>query len=674
MTLKLRALKLHVTTKEGPVGATIPFSDGLCILRANNTSGKSTCMQAIVYALGLEGMLSAAHDVPLPHSMTERVQVDGEERTVLESEVMLEIANGDGKAWTIARSAKGGYDRHLVRTWNGAAITGGGDQLIQRDFYVRQPGAATRELGFHHELASFIGWTLPEVGKYDGSACPLYLECLFPMMLIEQKRGWSAIQARMPLHYRIREVGKRAVEFILRMDAHEIAMKRQRLGEADAALRGRWNSLVKEAQALAAGIGAMVQGVPPAPTGTWPLAVAPLCVVSVGGEWQPLRRYLADQQARLSQLQATPIAPVKDHAPELEAALTQEEKKAADLDAALNELFEDMRREDAQRISIRRKLAALEEDLRRNQDVVKLQKLGSTLDLSIAKSQCPTCHQHVSDALLPQEGIIRPMAVDDNVDFIKEHMAAYRSMLSNTSTSLDAKDRQLLALRNEATETRRKVRSLKSSLSSDERAPSEAAIQERMSLRDRIEREAGVADKIEILLVRFGELAAEWRALEAELKALPPDDLSDNDRAKLGQLERLVQEQAADYGLSSVTPKSLGISRDVYRPVHEGFDLEFDLSASDMIRTIWAYLLGMLELSRTFPTNHAKLLVLDEPRQQDTARVSFGAFLKRASRAAKYGEQVIFATSEELDTLGPLLEGVPHTMHLVKGKILKALG
>ncbi|MGK3961589.1 hypothetical protein WMF38_51840 [Sorangium sp. So ce118] len=672
MKLKVRALKLRVMTDKGPVGATIPFDDGLCILRANNTSGKSTCMQAIIYALGLEGMLSAAHDVPLPHAMTERVEIDGEDRVVLESEVILEIANGDGRIWTIARSVKGGFDRHLVRTWDGAAITGRGP-FAQRDFYVRHPGAATRELGFHHELASFIGWTLPSVGKYDGSVCPLYLECVFPMMLIEQKRGWSAIQARMPLHYRIREVGKRAVEFILRMDAQEIAMKRQRLSEVVGAIRGRWSALLKELQELAAGIGAIIQGLPPAPTSTWPPAVQPQFIVAVGGEWQPLRRYLANQRARLSQLEATPVASVKEQTRDLEQGLAREEERAAVLDAALKELFENVRREEAQLTSIKRKLAALEDDLRRNQDVVKLRKLGSVLDLSVSKLKCPTCHQNISDALLPQEGTIRPMAVDDNIDFIKDQMAAYRAVLANTSTSLEAKSRQLVALRSEVADARRKVRSLKSSLSSDERAPSEAAVQERIRLRDRVERETGAADRIELLLVRFGELAAEWRAVDAELNALPADDLSDNDRAKLAALERLVQDQAAEFGLSSVAPKSLGISRDVYRPVHEGFDLEFDLSASDMIRTIWAYLLSMLELSRRFHTNHAKLLVLDEPRQQDTARLSFGAFLRRASHAAEYGEQIIFATSEELDTLSPLLEGIPHTMHLIKGKVLKAL-
>lgn len=61
--MKVRQLELIVTTGKGRYGVSIPFADGFTILRAENTSGKSTCVQAIVYALGLEAMLGPS-DVP----------------------------------------------------------------------------------------------------------------------------------------------------------------------------------------------------------------------------------------------------------------------------------------------------------------------------------------------------------------------------------------------------------------------------------------------------------------------------------------------------------------------------------------------------------------------------------------------------------------------------------
>jgi len=70
-------------------------------------------------------------------------------------------------------------------------------------------------------------------------------------------------------------------------------------------------------------------------------------------------------------------------------------------------------------------------------------------------------------------------------------------------------------------------------------------------------------------------------------------------------------------------------------------------------------------------TNHLGLLILDEPRQQETAKISFAEFLKRASGAAQFQQQVIFATSETEANLREILVDVPHTCHSFAGKIIK---
>jgi hypothetical protein len=89
------------------------------------------------------------------------------------------------------------------------------------------------------------------------------------------------------------------------------------------------------------------------------------------------------------------------------------------------------------------------------------------------------------------------------------------------------------------------------------------------------------------------------------------------------------------------------------------------------IRTIWAFLTALLEVSRDFETNHLGLLVFDEPRQQDAARISFEALLKRASSSRKFGQQVIFSTSGDLNAIQKALAGVPHRLLSFEGKIFK---
>ena len=111
-------------------------------------------------------------------------------------------------------------------------------------------------------------------------------------------------------------------------------------------------------------------------------------------------------------------------------------------------------------------------------------------------------------------------------------------------------------------------------------------------------------------------------------------------------LRDVLVEQLAAYRFSSVELDELAISPETYQPSFEGIDLGFDVSASDWIRIIWAYLLGLLEVSRTHETNHPKILVFDEPGQQSTDPVSLDQLMNRAAESRAFGEQVIVATSE----------------------------
>ncbi|MBA7675526.1 hypothetical protein ES703_83762 [subsurface metagenome] len=73
-------------------------------------------------------------------------------------------------------------------------------------FFVGLEGAAQRERGFHYFLADFLKLELPNVKRFKGEDVPLYVECVAPLMFIEQIRGWSGIQATLPQGFGIRNV------------------------------------------------------------------------------------------------------------------------------------------------------------------------------------------------------------------------------------------------------------------------------------------------------------------------------------------------------------------------------------------------------------------------------------------------------------------------------------
>jgi hypothetical protein len=121
--------------------------------------------------------------------------------------------------------------------------------------------------------------------------------------------------------------------------------------------------------------------------------------------------------------------------------------------------------------------------------------------------------------------------------------------------------------------------------------------------------------------------------------------------AKLSRLTELIRSQAKIYDFSTFPVEEIELSEENYRPQKEGFEIGFELSASDAIRLKWAYQLALMEIARTDTTNHPGFVIFDEPRQQEAAKPSFERLLERAATAKAAGQQVIFATSEDREQL-----------------------
>jgi hypothetical protein len=132
-----------------------------------------------------------------------------------------------------------------------------------------------------------------------------------------------------------------------------------------------------------------------------------------------------------------------------------------------------------------------------------------------------------------------------------------------------------------------------------------------------------------------------------------------------------LQQLAREFGFSTFPAEELTIDDDSYRPQKEGYEIGFETSASDAIRLKWAYQLGLLEVCRSHATNHPGMLLLDEPRQQSSSKVSFGRLLERAASHQRGDQQVIVSTSEDFDTLTPILERLQCRKTVFEGYVLQ---
>ncbi len=666
--IKLRHLRLRSFTAERTYKADIAFKDGLNIIQAGNTSGKSTCLQAIIYALGLERALGPQLAIPLPYAMRERIHAaeKAEYESVLQSFVELEIENEAGQIAVVHRDVVGGKDTKLIRVAFGSTLSTGLAPMEQRDFYVLDGGAAVQEDGFHYFLTSFLGWDLPIVSRFDGNECPLYLETIFPMLFVEQKRGWSTIQGPFPTYFRIQDVARRVMEFLLDLDVAQYRRQRAELRNAIAEFNNYWSLERIKLQDAAAKIGRM-RGLPEKPTAEFAQEPEIDLQLFHDGEWIRLTELVTEIEEDVAVLETAQTPMIDTIAPEIEARIAflrfQVDAETAVLEAVRNEHASEV--QDSQALTTR--VQALEIDLRRNKDAQKLQRLGSDLGKAAYEHICPTCHQDVTNELLPTVDSVG-MALEENISFVKSQLELYRSGLGASKERLQEIAGRFRGVDRSLQDKQQELRSLRQELLRPGTSPSRTAIENLVRQQNFLAQLRSIDDLALSLIDDLQHIAKGWAEATSTLRNLPEDNLTADDRKKVELLTSKIIEQLAAYGFRSFEADEIALSLDNFRPLVRARkddeviekEINFEVSASDAIRLKWAYLLATFELKRAKSTNHPGLVVFDEPGQQEIRSGDLFAFLKRASLASRESGQVIVSTSEELELVVGEMQGRAH--------------
>lgn len=673
MTLRLRHLRLRANTSGGLYGADISFGAGLTVIWADNTKGKSTCMQGMLYALGMERMLSPRREIPLPHAMTSFVETDLKERhTVLESNVSLEIENGAGQIITVHRGVKSQLDNRLISVDFGPTLTDETMSAKRKNFFVMDPGAAIREDGFHYFLEDFLDWKLPMVRRYDAPDGKLYLETIFPLFWVEQKSGWSSIPAAIPTYLRIREVHKRAVEFIMDLDVYRLELRRQQIDDGLAANAREWRSHLNEIEKIARRSGGKIEGLPPKQTTIVDDMNRAHVLLIEKGDWVPLKDLSTLLRTRVTEVKATAIPQVGFAAEDLNQQLQQLNEQLDAINARRVDVYTTKQLKDADITSLSRRIKSLEEDLQKNQDVQKLQRYSGAV-ANLTPDHCPTCEQSLIDTLLTQDALTAVMPIEDNIEYLRSQLRMFQDILSREEETLNSLNLNIAQADRELADVYGRIRTIRSDLISPNATPSAAAVEDRVRMENRIRELEETQSSFEDAVEQLKALSVVYANLLAEQKALPSDKMSVVDKRKFKELTSLVRQQAREFGFSTFDPSEVTISEDTYRPQKEGFEIGFETSASDAIRLKWAYQLGLLELDTVETTNHPGVLVFDEPRQQSSAKVSFESLLKRAAAVKQHNQQVIFSTSEELQNLQRITSGLDCNEHVFSGYIIQPI-
>lgn len=646
--MKINSLKINIITDKGEFGRIMCFSDKLNIILGTNSTGKSTCIEAIIYALGLEELLGAKKEHTLKPALREQLEFKDKIYEVLESYVVLEIENKNQEIVTIKRSIKSeNVSPKLVNVVYGPKLTEGEKVYETQDMYLHDSGAATHMLGFHSFLEKFLVCSLPYVPSYRNKDVKLYFQTVFSACIIEQVRGWSDFLATVPTYYGIKHISKRVIEYILDLDVLDNQKKKQEVEDEKKSISLKWNNIVNSIYHLTDEIQGEVQNVPKKPVASQENFSNSAILITREDSNCLIEKEKAKMMRELMELELLNNNLIGEKIEENEIKIDEKMDLLDQIDFEYTDIYTDYKIESKKLDDLIEQLEDIEKDLIKNKDVKKLNKLGSDMEMDLNKNICPTCHQNIKDILLPQDIEQTPMSIEENIEFLKEQKRMVEFHINITEKQLKRKKNKMKKLKAKMKDLRKDIRDRKQELTEDERIPSISDIKKKVELRNKIKRYEKIEYEFDDYLDDLKELSSNWTQILKKEKKLPKQYYSKFDYKKLKDLEKYFRKNVTNFGYKSKSPEEINISEDKYFPTINGFDMKFDSSATDHIRAIWSYTCSLYQVSNKYGCCHPRLIIFDEPGQHQMNSNHIREFFSKLSKLDGNCQSIVTTSLEK---------------------------
>lgn len=653
--MKINKLRVDLNTSEGDYGFECGFKAGLNIVRGNNSSGKSTLVNSIIYALGMEEILGGKGEKVLPYALKDYVENESKDQVkIASSYVYIEVCNHKGEVVTLKRPVRSSSkDTKLIEVVKGGYITTPEGSYEVVPMFLHDKGSAQHEeTGFFSFLEKFVGFKLPNVAGTNGGEAKLYLQTIFSAMFVEQKRGWTDYIANTP-YYAIRDVRTKVVEFLLGFDVFENDRKKASIVSGISDIQSQWAEERVKVRIIEDGQSITVSGVKPAADDAFDSNLVKK-FKEVDGEFLDLNDYISKLVRKVEALEASENG-VKDDVSLDVVVAYQEAKESLDqlvylLDSANKEASLAKTRLSEYRSA----KIDIEKDLEKNKIASKLKAFGAEKEFSFASDSCPTCHQYIDDSLFLADTLVQPMSMEENIKYLesqKQMLTKYIYGIERNITGLESQSRDLA----EKVAEKRAICLSKKKEVRASGSVTESDLRLKLQLESKIERLMRAEKEIDDSCSIFEILKENFKRLKSELAAMPERKASKSDFRKHSVFQSRFREYADFFGYKSAPISDVEINKDTLFPYLSGLelrevntDIKSDSSASDFVRLIWAYLLSIFSTSASLGGNHVGLVILDEPGQHSMAVKSVNSLLRKASELTGL-QSIVAASFDESD-------------------------
>jgi len=646
--LRITAFHLRIETDQGLFGFRYEFGPNLTIIRGGNSSGKSTLVNCLLYAFGMEELIGARGEAALPYAVKEWFVHDGAKIDVRTSEVLVEFSTAPNQTYTIRRAIKHEHrNSKLVEIALGSLLTDKIEFSTVTSTYLFDPGAAQAAEGFHRFLETVLGLQLPQVPATNGGSTKLYLQTIFAALAVEQKRGWTDYIANIPF-FGIREPRTRVVEYLLGLNVFDAAEQRSGLDADSVAIGFEWDGVVKRVSSTAQTVGLSVKDIPSSVKAEFgagsPIVrkLTPAGEVDVATYMEALRAEYEVIESRLNGGEAQRAGSNENGNFDRLLAELQRLTHLYETSSATQELHK------ASLVDMQELYSATREDLNKNRTAAKLRTLGAEYELSVAVGKCPTCHQDIDDSLIDSSIAGPQMDLASNILYLERQFAVFERQIAGLTEAVRASGDMKAELSRRVTLTRGQLDSARKDLA-------QGSQQSRVDLRREMQIETEFAQleeahaSLAALFVDLQKLAKRLKNNQEARKQLPKLGYSVEDEQRIGLFEKNFRANASSFEYESADVSDIELNRNALLPVltrvRSRTDIKADSSASDFVRLIWSYLLALYQSSSSpaFTGNHPRFILFDEPGQHSMAASSQHALMQLL--AGEKGLQSVIAAS-----------------------------
>lgn len=627
-------------------GRTLSFKNGLNLVVGDNTSGKTTIVRSLFYCLGMEELIDGKMgDRSLDKSVKDNFRyVDpelGEKDWYINSSyVVVQLSNSNGQVLTIKRDIKSEDTRENVLSVWKQPYSSNLKNADRKEYFIhsRDDHNMNYGTGFYALLSEFGGIPIKTVpGRNTDSGTKLYMQTIFGLTYIEQTRGWSDFFANIR-SFNIISPKQRIIEYAMNYAMDEDMATANALRERKRAYEEEW---VKQVESfnnyLAYNKMYVVKLSPSIDKQEVAIDEIRVAVREKGYDVEKYREELESLIHALNQKAEQPNSTNIDQG--YQDALNKYQEHKKNYETFCLGLAEEKRKLE----SIRHQVAVLDDEIKRYRSLAKVNNIVSNLDVR----QCPTCLQRLP--MQQQTFVISEEQMKHSVKVYEMQKQFLKPMVEKLEASIKNQEMNKLYLENQLAI---ELASVEAIATNKQININPLTVEDQYVLvnsRSQLALLGSIESHIDRVKSTLSDIKEHYTDVCQQLKGQKKEG---NTKTPLDKQIECFRTLLGRFGYTSNIISNIVFSEEKntyqYLPIIEQGDnreeIRSDSSASDFIRSIWAYYITLLIEG----TNHPGFLVMDEPCQHSMKEESLKRLFEVCSKLTN--KQVILFCSSQPHT------------------------